>query len=63
MNDTIECKRCGSICQIEGEFPKFFAWCDTCNDYADADSAVDEYTADYLAAQIDKAHERSKWER
>lgn len=59
MNDAIECKRCGSICQVDGEFPKFFAWCDICEDYVD----VEDYTVDYFAAQIDKAHERSKWRK
>ena len=58
MNDTVECKRCGSICQIDGEFPKFFAYCDNCQNYVD----VDDYTADYLASEIDRAYEKSKYE-
>ena len=60
MNDTIICKKCGEICQIDGEFPKFFAYCDNCQDYVD-DKDIDEYTADYLASEIDRAYERSKW--
>ena len=29
-----DCKRCGESCSIEDEYPKAFAWCDNCNDYA-----------------------------
>lgn len=60
MDDLIECRRCGELCQVDGEFPKFFAWCDTCNDYADYD--MSEYAADYLATKIDAAHERQQEE-
>lgn len=59
MNDTIICKKCDEICQIDGEFPKFSAWCEVCNDYADCD--IDGYTADYLASGIDRAYEKSRW--
>lgn len=58
MEDLVECRRCGELCQVDGEFPKFFAWCDTCNDYADYD--MTEYAADYLATKIDAAHERQR---
>ena len=51
MNDTVICKKCGGICTIDGDFPKFYAWCDTCNDYADYD--MGEYAADYLATIAD----------
>lgn len=59
MNDTIICKRCNEICQIDGEFPKFSAWCDNCRDYVN----VEDYTVDYHTGLIDRAYERSKWER
>ena len=58
MNDAVECKRCGGICMVDGEFPKFFAYCDNCQDYVD----VKDYTIDYHAGLIDRAYERSRWE-
>lgn len=61
MNDTVICAKCGETCQVDGEFPKFFAWCDTCDDYASCD--MSEYTANYLASRIDDAHDRSKYEK
>ena len=33
MNE-IECSRCGEICVVDGDFPRYFAWCETCKDYA-----------------------------
>lgn len=60
MDDLIECRKCGELCQVDGEFPKFVAWCDTCNDYADYD--MSEYAADYLATKVDAAHERQREE-
>ena len=30
----VECSRCGEICEVDGDFPKYFAWCGTCKDYA-----------------------------
>lgn len=59
MENTILCTKCDTICQIDGEFPKFFAWCDVCNDYATCD--IDGYTADYLATKIDEAREQNKY--
>jgi len=35
MNPEIECARCGEICVIDGDFPRYFAWCETCKDYAE----------------------------
>ena len=51
MDGYVECRRCGELCNVDGEYPKFFAWCETCNDYADCN--MSEYTADYLATKID----------
>jgi hypothetical protein len=53
----VEC-RCGNVCCIEGEFPKLFAWCDVCEDYA---NLTDDPNADFLADSIDQAKERSKY--
>jgi len=30
----VECSRCGEICEVDGDFPRCFAWCETCKDYA-----------------------------
>jgi hypothetical protein len=59
MKDEVQCKKCGDICIIDGEFPKFFAWCDTCHDYADGFDASD-YAADYMGGLIDDAYDRMK---
>ena len=24
------CTRCGEICEVEGDFPKYYVWCDNC---------------------------------
>lgn len=58
MNDLIECKKCGTLCQVDGEFPKFFAYCDTCDDYADYD--MEEWTADYMAMIADGRPEKGE---
>jgi hypothetical protein len=49
------CERCGDICCVDGEFPKFFAWCYTCGDYADCD--WNEYNADFLSSRADEMNE------
>lgn len=54
-NAEIKCSQCGEMCVIEGECPKFYAWCDTCNDYADFD--IQEYTADYIGGLIDYTYD------
>lgn len=59
MNE-IECNRCGNICEVDGDYPKYFAWCDTCSDYAEGFDG-DEYAADVLAGTIDAAKEERKY--
>ncbi len=54
MKDEIECSKCKEFCLIDGEFPKFFAWCDTCRDYASGFDVTD-YAADYMGNLIDQA--------
>ena len=34
-DDEVRCGKCGSICAIDGDGYKWFAFCDTCKDYAD----------------------------
>ena len=50
---TIICKTCGDECQVDGEFPKFFAFCDTCGGYADYD--MNDYTIEYMANKAECA--------
>ena len=60
MTDCVECRRCGELCYVDGEFPKFFAWCEKCKDYADYD--MSKYTADWLASATDKEYDRRKYD-
>ena len=50
---TVICKKCGEECVVDGECPKFFAFCDTCHDYADYN--MDEFAIDHMAAKIENA--------
>lgn len=58
MNE-IECKKCGELCVIEGEYPKFHAWCDTCGDYAKGFDCLD-HAADWMGSKIDEVYDRMK---
>ena len=53
---TIEfiCQHCHQSCIIDGDYPKFFCYCDTCHNYAEGFDAT-EYAADYMGAQMDHA--------
>jgi hypothetical protein len=53
MHRWITCKKCGTVCQVDGEFPKFFAWCSCCDDYATYD--MDRYASDWMANDIENA--------
>jgi len=44
----ITCKKCREEIPVDGEYPKFFAWCFTCDDYADFD------LEDYIGGLIDQ---------
>lgn len=55
--EDFTCKRCGEECAVDGEFPRFIIWCETCDDYAEG---ADEYAGDYLAALADAAKDRAK---
>jgi len=50
----VKCKKCREICAVEGDYPKFHAWCDTCKDYAKGFD-VFEYAADVMGSRIDEA--------
>lgn len=49
-----ECTKCGELCMIDGDFPKFFCYCDVCHDYAQGFDDV-EHVADCIGAQTDHA--------
>ena len=57
MNTEIECSRCGEICAVDGEFPRFFAWCETCHDYAGGFDDV-EYAQEFAADIADSRPEK-----
>ncbi len=50
----IVCAKCDTDCQVDGEYPKFFAWCWECNDYAEGFDVCD-YGADWMGNAIDEA--------
>ncbi len=54
------CQQCGDDCEIDGEYPKYFAWCDICNNYA-VGFDEHEYANDYLSTKIDEAKDRRKY--
>jgi hypothetical protein len=59
--EPVLCCKCGLLCHIDGEYPKFIVWCDECNNYADID--LEELQEDYLGNRIDHAYEQCKEKR
>ena len=55
MMDTFICQKCGDECVVDGEYPKFIIWCDTCNDYAKGEES---YAVDYKSDLIDQTYDR-----
>ena len=56
MYDVI-CKKCGTHCEVDGDYPRFTCWCDECNREAEGFDILD-YGADWLGDMIDYAKER-----
>ncbi len=55
----VECTKCNSICGIDGDLPKIWAWCDVCKDYAKGfDEAA--WVADHYAAMADALVDKKK---
>jgi len=53
------CRKCFSECIVEGDFPKFYCWCDECDDYAKGfDEEAEDYAADYMGTMIDHVYDR-----
>lgn len=52
MNQEITCAECQSECTVDGEYPEFFAWCDTCGDYAKGFDEL-EFGTDYISDRAD----------
>ena len=42
------------MCTIDGDYPKFHAWCETCSDYAKGFDPF-EHAADFMGSKIDEA--------
>ncbi len=59
MTHEFECQKCGEMCMVDGDPPKFLAWCCECDDYAKGFDDSD-YAADYYASRIDDAMDRRK---
>ena len=53
------CNKCNRQCIIDGEYPKFFCWCNNCDDYALGFDCL-EYAADYQGQMIDYVYDRIK---
>ena len=51
------CDKCKSICTIDGDPPKFFAWCDVCNDYAEGFDPL-EYASEREASLVDYIYDK-----
>jgi hypothetical protein len=47
----ILCKRCGEMCEFAPEEGGYMTWCNTCNDYPDAD--IDAANREHYAQLID----------
>jgi hypothetical protein len=47
------------MCDIDGDYPKFFAWCEFCETYAGGFNA-DEYAAELTANKTDEVYDRVK---
>ncbi len=55
-----KCTKCGEICEVDGEYPRWFAWCHECNDYAAGFDCL-EYGADYMGAMADAVKDEGKY--
>jgi hypothetical protein len=50
--DQVTCSKCGSTCDIDGDPPKYFAFCDTCDDHAQGFDPFD-YAVGLAATRVD----------
>ena len=55
----VKCKQCKKYCIIEGSYPKFFAWCETCKNYAKGFNAV-EYAITWHTSILDEIEDSLK---
>ena len=56
MSELI-CSKCNEEVEIDGDYPKVFAWCNTCNDYAEGVNC-EEIVRDQLIHQADMLEDR-----
>lgn len=57
--DNFICKKCGNECSVDGEYPKFFSWCDTCSSEPKGFDVFD-YAADWMGNKIDAVYDQWK---
>jgi len=55
----VRCAKCGDICCIDGEDYKCWAWCDTCDDYAEGFDGA-EYFMEQACAAADALRDRER---
>lgn len=56
VNTEVKCSRCGSICTVDGDMPRYFAWCEVCHDYVGGFDG-DEYAREVMAGIADSRPE------
>lgn len=54
MVNEHQCERCGTECIIDGDYPRFDCYCDTCKKEAGGFDVL-EYAANWYAEQLDVA--------
>lgn len=54
--EEFQCMTCGINCQIEGEYPVFYAWCNVCHKLADGFDPV-EYAVNKYSEENDTDYE------
>ena len=59
MTFAFKCQKCKEVCIVDGEYPKFFCYCDECRDYAEGFDCL-EFAADYMADLTDYYYDQYK---
>lgn len=56
---SVVCRRCKNECSVEGEYPKFFSWCDECGDYPEGFDCLD-YATEWISGYTDYVYDMRK---
>lgn len=56
---TITCKKCNTKCLIDGNYPKFFSWCEECEDYAKGFDCI-SYATEWISGYSDWVYDTLK---